>query len=509
MIKHTPTLELTGLQLDRSKSTPLHQQIADRIKQAISMGSLSPGARLPSSRSLAAQLSISRATVEFAYSTLAGEGYVSRRKAAGTRVELRAFERNLPPPPSPPRPLMPGLASEASQAPRLFQMGLPALDAFPRKLWSRLAAYHARSLPISKMVYQGTSGFGPLRQAIANHLVISRGIPCSEFQIFITAGFLGALTLIARTLLAPGDKVWIEDPGFPPARHALELAGADLVPVPVDCEGMDISAGIELAPAARLALVTPAVQFPLGFSLSPDRRSQLVSWAAAARAWIVEDDYDSEFSHCDRPVPTLKHLDHVGRVLHVGSFSNVLFPGLRLGYLVAPTALIAEFEQASALLPLQQSLIDQMVLSDFITQGHFGRHLARMRSLYAQRKSALVKALNEVLADSIQVVETENMHVLLRLPANADDLALATQARAQGLAVNALSAMGMRATTGPGLLLGFTNIVPEAAMDAARRLKSALFTPAPVTRGSRRHEASAQADTGTPCDAFSGEMLHV
>jgi GntR family transcriptional regulator/MocR family aminotransferase len=362
-------------------------------------------------------------------------------------------------------------------------MGLPALDAFPRKLWSRLAARHARSLSPSKMVYQGTSGFDPLRRAIANHLVIGRDLPCSEVQIFITAGFLGALTLIARTLLSKGDKVWIEDPGFPPTCHALKLAGAGLIPVPVDSEGMDVSAGIALAPAARLALVTPAEQFPLGFALSPNRRSQLVSWAAEAKAWIVEDDYNGHFIHFDRPVPMLRHLER--RVLHVGSFSNVLFPGLRLGYLVAPTSLIAEFERTSALLPLQQSLLDQMVVSDFITQGHFGRHLARMRRLYTERKSVLVEALNDDLGDSIQVVETGSMHVLLRLPPNSDDVALANQARAHGMAINALSPMGLRARTGPGLLLGFTNIVPDEAREAVRRLKSALFTPALPTRRSR------------------------
>jgi GntR family transcriptional regulator/MocR family aminotransferase len=469
------------LRIDLGRNLPIHQQISDRIKQAILKGSLAPGARLPSSRSLASQLSISRSTVELAYSMLASEGYVSRRRAAGTRVRLHRIDRPLRQAHRSPRLVMPGLSSEAARPPLLFQMGLPALDAFPRKLWSRLAAGHARSLSISRMVYQGTSGFDPLRQAVANHLVVARDLPCGEAQIFITAGFLGALTLIAHTLLDRGDKVWIEDPGFPPTRHALKLAGGDLVPVPVDSEGMDISAGIALAPSARVALVTPAEQFPLGFSLSPNRRSQLVSWAAEARGWIVEDDYNGDFVHIDRPLPMLRHLDQERRVLHVGSFSNVLFPGLRLGYLVAPTSLIAEFERTSALLPLQQSLLDQMVVSDFITNGHFCRHLARMRRLYTERKSALVRALNDDLGDSIQMVETGSMHVLLRLPPNSDDVALANQARAHGMAINALSPMALRATTGPGLLLGFTNIASDQAREAVRRLKNALFTAASPT----------------------------
>ncbi|XQM39400.1 Putative transcriptional regulator, GntR family (plasmid) [Cupriavidus sp. H19C3] len=478
-----PESTLADLQIDESQSTPLHQQILDRIKQAIWTGSLPPGARLPSSRSLASQLSISRATVELAYNTLAGEGYVSRQNAAGTRVHRHPGElspRQAAPSlplPRPPQPLMPGLASEAAQAPRLFQMGLPALDAFPRKVWARLASRQARSLSLSRMVYQGAGGYDPLRQAIANHLAIGRGIPCSEDQIFITAGFLGAMTLIARTLLERDDEVWIEDPGFPPARHALDLAGARLVPVPVDDEGMHVATGIARAPAARLAMLTPAAQFPLGATLSSCRRSQLLSWAAESGAWVVEDDYDSEFNRQDRPPPTLAQCDTAGRVLHVGSFSNVLFPGLRLGYLVAPTTLVPEFNRISALLP-QQSLLDQMVVADFITQGHLGRHLTRMRSLYAERRCALVDALRGGLVSigmaSCQVESTGGLHILLRLPPDADDVALAKQARAQGMAVNALSSMTIRATMGPGLLLGFSNIAAEDAKEAVEQLLHAL-----------------------------------
>jgi GntR family transcriptional regulator / MocR family aminotransferase len=493
MNTHTPESELADLRLDRSKDAPLHQQIVERIKGAIATGSLSPGARLPSSRSLASQLSISRTTVELAYSILAGDGYLTRQHATGTRVESRPLGLAARATTRSPQPLMPGLASEAAQLPRPFQIGLPALDVFPRKLWSRLAGRHARSLSLSKMVYQATSGFGPLRQAIANHLAIGRGIPCSGDQIFITAGFLGALTLIARTLLIRGDEVWVEDPGFFPARHTLELAGGKLIPVPVDEDGMDVPTAIALAPAARIALVSPAAQFPLGVALSRERSGELLSWATAAGAWIVEDDYDSAFNHL-HPIRTLAQGDCGGRVLHVGSFSNMLFPGLRLGYLAVPTPLVAEFERMSALLPLQQSLLDQMVVSDFITEGHFGRHLARMRSLYAERKHALVHALNDVFGDSAEVTGAGSTHVLLRLPLNSDDVLLASQARAQGMAITALSPMGLQKQTGPGLLLGFTNIAADAAQDAARRLKSALFASAVPRAGSSREERTAQLE---------------
>ncbi|REG49120.1 GntR family transcriptional regulator [Paraburkholderia sp. BL6669N2] len=481
MIKGIPDVEFANLRLGRRNGAPLHQQISERIKGAISAGSLAPGARLPSSRSLASQLSVSRATVELAYSILSGEGYLNRQNAAGTRVASCPAGPLPQPSERLPQPLMPGLASEAGQLPRLFQLGLPALDAFPRKLWSRLAGRHARSLSFSNMVYQATGGFGPLRQAIANHLAIGRGIPCRSEQIFITAGFLGALALIARTLLNKGDEVWVEDPNFSPARHTLELAGAHLIPVPVDEEGLNVQAGVALASAARLALVTPATQFPLGVALSPQRRSQLMSWAADAGAWVIEDDYGSEFNRADRAAPAVASafncLDHVNRVLHVGSFSHVLFPGLRLGYLVVPASLADDFERTSALLPSQPSLLDQMVVADFIFQGHFGRHLARMRGVYAERKHALVDALRHVLGDSFQVEESRGMHVLLRLPPNLDDVAIANQARTHAMAITAISPMGSRVSTGPGLLLGFANITPDTANDAALRLKSLLTTP--------------------------------
>lgn len=466
------THELEGFRLHLGSGVPLHQQISDGIRERIRSGAIAAGARLPASRTLASQLDVSRATIELAYGILASGGYVSRHTAAGTRVESIPVEAPRPPPPSRPL-LMPGLASEPAQAPRLFQMGLPALDAFPRKVWARLAARHARSLPLSKMIYQETRGFAPLRSAIANHLAIGRRLACSERQVFITSGFLGTLTLVGRTLLRPGDQAWIEDPGFPPARHALELAAAQLVPVPVDEGGMNIRVGIEQAPQARLAVLTPAVQFPLGHALSPSRRSELTSWAAKAGAWVIEDDYETEFSD-HRMRPTLFQSDPAQRVVHAGSFSNALFPGLRLGYLVAPPSLISEFERTSALMPLQQSLLDQMAVCDFIAEGHFARHLARMRKLYAERRSALAGALNEELGDLGRVEDRSGMHLLLRLPPHADDVSLARLARAQGMAVNALSAMAVRARTGPGLLLGFTNILPDASKDAARRLGSVL-----------------------------------
>jgi len=352
-------------------------------------------------------------------------------------------------------------------------MGLPALDVFPRKLWSRLAAHHARSLSLSKMVYQEPGGYAPLRRAIANHLAIGRGRACGEKQVFVTSGFLGALSLAARTLLGAGDKVLLEDPGFPPAREAIALAGGLPVAVPVDRFGMDVGEGIASTPEAKAALITPASQFPLGCALSASRREQLLAWASDSHAWVLQDDYECNLHGAERQATLPADTDRADRILYLGSFSNVLFPGFRLGYLVAPESLVPRLEYAAALLPTQQSLLDQMVVCDFMTQGHFARHLVRMRGVYAERQQALDRALREAFHSLVRV-EHCGMHLLLRLPKGCNDAALAVKAREQGLAVNALSSMCVRASTGPGLMLGYTNILPARAEEAALRLKSVL-----------------------------------
>lgn len=472
---------LEGWRLESRASVPLHQQISDGIKRRIASRALGVGARLPSSRDLASQLGVSRATVELAYSNLAAEGYVARRSAAGTRV-LPARTQAPQPLLRTSAPLLPGLASEAAQPPSLFQMGLPALDAFPRKLWSRLAARHARSLSLSRMVYQEPSGFAPLRRAIANHLAIGRGLACSERQVFVTSGFLGALSLAARALLTAGDKVLVEDPAFPPAREAIRLAGGVPIAVPVDGFGMDVSAGIACASDARAALITPVAQFPLGCALSASRRRQLLAWAGRSHAWVLQDDYEENLTCADRTQALCAPAESTDRVLHLGSFSNVLFPGFRHGYLVAPESLVPRLEYAAALLPAHQSLLDQMVVCDFIAQGHFARHLARMKSLYAERRLALAQALNEAFG-ALGRAESCGMHLLLRLPAQVDDVSLAAAARSRGLAVNALSPMSLHANTGPGLLLGFTNVLPEGAMDAALCLRGVLQAHLPPHAG--------------------------
>src|SRR5215467_13526623 len=338
----SPTGLLRGLALVHGEEAPLYRQICEHVRAAIRAGQLRPGDRVPSARDLAAQFGTARGTVDAAYAILAGEGYLSSRGAAGTVVSTELDNRPVG-----------GAASRQRSRSRAaphrthellpLQLGLPALDAFPRKIWSRLVARHARAFAPTDMAYPEPSGYLPLREAIAGYLATSRGVRCTAGQILITNGYQDALHLAASVLLRPGDKVWFEDPGYPPAAEALKAAGAALVPIRVDAEGVSVLEGLARARRARLAVVTPSHQSPLGVALCLSRRLALLSWASAAGAWIVEDDYDSEFRYVGHPLPALKSLDRNERVLYAGSFSKVLYPGLRLGYLVVPESLIDAF----------------------------------------------------------------------------------------------------------------------------------------------------------------------
>jgi GntR family transcriptional regulator/MocR family aminotransferase len=468
--------KLASVRLDRRLVTPLFRQVYQRIREAILDGTLPPGASLPSTRSLAGQLSTARGTIELAYALLVGEGYVVGRAAAGTvvnpglsQLSMLARGQTLGG-----KHTSPGVDLRRVQPARPFQMGLPALDAFPRKLWARLLARRARSLTSIAMVTQDPVGHAPLRQAIAGYLAIARGISCSTRQILITAGYQGALGLITRTLLVPGDAVWFENPGYFRARDALAMAGATIIPVPVDRDGLDIRLAMKRSPKARLAVVTPSHQCPLGVMLSLPRRLELLAWAAKTRAWIIEDDYDSEFRYLGRPLPALKGLDDAGRVFYAGSFSKVLSPGLRLGYLVVPLSEVDRFYRAAELFAPSSSLLDQMVVADFMTEGHFARHLKRMRRLYAARRDALVSALRAVFDDRLALdVPAGGMHVIGRFSGRRNDAALAERAQREGLTLLSSCLDGRPSEF--GLLLSFTNIPVEEATREAQRLHRLLF----------------------------------
>jgi GntR family transcriptional regulator/MocR family aminotransferase len=462
------------LNLGPANDAPIYRQIYERIRGAVLAGELPPGARLPSARSLASQLVVARGTVESAYQLLAGEGYIVGRGAAGSFVDTAAVGR-IAPPPRPTRD-----ASDASQAPHgtaplLFRMGVPALDAFPRKLWARLVARAGRGQTSSDLDYPDPAGLPSLRRSIAAYLRVARGVACTAEQIVITTGYQGALAILARVLLQPGAAVWVEDPGYLFGRRALALAGACLVPVPVDRAGIDVAAGRATAPEARLAVVTPCHHFPFGATLPVARRMALLDWAEAAGAYIVEDDYDSEFRYRGRPLPALKSIDLAQRVLYAGTFSKVIYPALRMGYLVVPEALVARFRETVAAFQPAPPAIDQSIVAAFIDGGHFARHIRRMRGLYGERRLALAEALETACGGRLVTdAPAGGMHLVARLNAGHDEAAVLALAQALGLSPAPLSSCGIAAPAGPGLLIGFTNVPATAAREAAARLAAAM-----------------------------------
>jgi GntR family transcriptional regulator / MocR family aminotransferase len=445
--------------LDPTATTPFYRQIYDRFRDAIDGGSLKPGARIPSARALTRELGLARGTIEAAYSLLAAEGYIQARGQAGTIVTPDIKPR------TPVARLLPpsdGAVAATSFRPDSilpFQMGLPALDAFPRKIWARLGARCVRAMQPSDMVHPPVYGLPALRTEIATYLQVSRGINCSASQIFVTSGYRHTIELIAHSLLNAGDRVWLEDPGYPPTRELLTHMRIVAVPVPVDGEGMIIPEGIRTAPRARAAVVTPAHQSPLCVSLSLPRRMALLDWASRNKAWVIEDDYDGEYRYVSRPLPALKSLDRDGRVLYSGTFSKVLFPSLRLAYLVVPDTQVERFEQISQILAGGSPELTQAIVTAFITEGHFARHIQRMRKLYAARREATTAGLENVLGKHIRIDSPPGgMHLILRLQGRRSDRRLVAGMRQEGLYGEALTDWTTASNGGSALLLNFTNI---------------------------------------------------
>jgi GntR family transcriptional regulator/MocR family aminotransferase len=468
-----PGKQRTALLL-RGDNVPLYRQIYEHFRTAIGSGQLRPGDRLPSARRLSHEYATARGTVDAAYAILAGEGYVVTRGPAGTIVSPELGAPAIAKAAARPRSLARGEPHSTGTL-RPFQMGLPALDMFPRKIWSRVVARQARELSAADMAYPDPAGYLPLRETVAAYLAASRGITCTWRQVLITHGYQGGLDLVAQVLLSRNDKVWLEDPCYPLTRTALEATGARLVPIRVDPEGIRVADGVARARRARLAVVTPAHQAPLGVALSLPRRLALLSWAADVGSFILEDDYDSEFRYVGRPLPALKGIDRNGRVLYAGSFSKVLFPSLRLGYLVLPDDLVASCTNANLRRSSGTSSLAQRAVAAFMIEGHFARHVKRMRDLYAARRKALGAALSAVFGDRIAVdPRPGGMHLIVRCPDGADDVQLAKLAQAADLAVEALSPRAVAHPCGRALLLGFTNVAEPDATDLCRRLERAI-----------------------------------
>jgi GntR family transcriptional regulator/MocR family aminotransferase len=468
------TIDSVLVRIDRGRRGTLQAQITAGLRDAIESGRTTAGARLPGTRTMAAQLGVSRTTAALAIDALIAEGYVVARPRSGVFVADQ-------PPRTPHLPGMPVLrrssltrtrepsADPVSRIsrPAAFPLSRPALDAFPIDTWSRLLSRRAARTSIAQLDYCG--GLPALARAIADLVSSARGVRVDPGQVLIVGGGQRAIELAAAAIINAGDRVVVEDPGYPGARDAFAAAGAHVIPIGVDRDGLDVAA---IPHRARLAYVTPSCQFPLAVTLSLARRTALLAWAARANACIIEDDYDAEFRFAGAPLPSLAALDRDGRVLHVGSFSRTLFPALRIGYLIAPAAQVDALRAVRDARDPDMPSLPQLALADFIDGGHYVHHLRRMRVLYRARREVLLAAARSV---ELAVRASEvGLHVVCDLPQRTDARAVAAAARAAGVVVAPLAAFQLRGRAKPAVVLGFGSVPPPQIRSAMTVLAVAL-----------------------------------
>jgi len=503
---------LLSLGLARDVATPLHRQLYDQLREAILAGRLAPGARLPSTRALATELGLSRNTVATAFEQLLSEGYVEGRVGAGTYVSpvlpetllgaagpaADAAGGGLPARPSQRGEAMAAVIPQRPKPQPAFALAAAELDPLAAREWGRAMVRYWRHPSAELMRQRDPSGWRPLRAAIAAYLGAVRAVRCDPEQVMIVSGAQAGLDLAARLLLDPGESAWVEEPGYPGLRAALLAAGAVAVPVPVDGEGLSVATGRTLAGNARLAAVTPSHQFPLGVTMSLARRLALLEWARETGAWILEDDYDSEYRYAGRPLAALQGLDQEGRVIYVGTFSKVMFPSLRLGYLVLPQALVDLFRRARAAVDDHASAVAQAPLADFIESGQFAAHLRRARARYAERRAVLIEAIESSMGGLLVPAPGEGgLHLLAGLSpaAGIGEAEAVRRAAAGGLTVTPLANYYSGPPDRCGLLLGFGSVDEARIRPAVQRLARALTAPPPLATGS--------AATGSPATGSS------
>jgi GntR family transcriptional regulator/MocR family aminotransferase len=464
---------------------PLYRQVYDQLRSAILAGRLRPREKLPSTRELALRLELSRNTINLAYARLLSEGYLEARRGSGCFVSnliSRSADREPAARSAAPEPV--GLAARARDLERWiyavpsrslpydFRPGMPELGYFPATLWHRMAGRHLRRLSPELARYDSPSGYKPLRQAIVSYLRHSRAVACEAEQVVVTSGSQQALDLTARLLISPGQCVAVENPGYPAARAAFLAGGARLAPVAVDAEGIRVE---RIPRDARLVYVTPSHQYPTGVLLSLSRRLALLDWARKHRALVVEDDYDSEFRYGGRPVESLQGLDRSGRVLYVGTFSKVIFPTLRLGYVVLPRWLLKPFLAMKWIADRHTSGVEQRVLAEFMEDGYFERHLRRMSRVYRERREALISSLAQEAGDLVELVPSvAGLHLAVWLSRKIHPERLKTRAAELGVGLYPLDPYYFGRKGRPGLLFGYSGISTEEIRKGVRRLGQAL-----------------------------------
>ncbi|HUM06061.1 MAG TPA: PLP-dependent aminotransferase family protein [Terriglobales bacterium] len=468
---------------------PLYRWFCEQLRAAILQGRLKPGARLPATRDLAQTYRLSRPTIVTAFEQLKSEGYVEGRTGSGTyvskvlpdellqarrpgesqrlphrRISLSAYAKRLGP-----------VRTRRPQPARAFRPNQAALDLFPTTLWAQVAARRLRRVSTRLLAGGETLGYRPLREAVAEYLNTSRGVKCSTDQVLIVSGAQEGLDRTARLLLNPGEPAWMEEPGYPGAAVILRAVGARICGVPVDAEGLDLERGIVRWPRPNLVYVTPAHQFPLGVTMSLRRRLALLEWARKQGVMIFEDDYDSEYRYSGRPVPALQGLDRAGMVIFGGSFSAVMFPSMRLGYLVVPEEMIEIFAAAQSVSTHHPPLLGQAVLYDFLTEGHFARHVRRMREVYAERLGVLLKAAREKLDGLVEISNVEaGLQTVGWLQAGVSAETVSQEAAKRNLEVIPLRRYGFGRAPKNGIVLGFAAVEPKELRRGVEELTTVL-----------------------------------
>lgn len=478
-------------------SGPLHLQVYRAIRTAILRGTLPRGQRLPSTRALATEAGVSRNTVLLAYAQLLDEGYAVGRRGSGTYIptelpdDLTSIAEAINQPSAGPTTTAPRLSrfgqrihgwnvrwtAGQSPLPYDFRYGRPAFGDFPHEKWHRILARRARRASAADLDYSSPGGAPELREVIADYLQRSRAVRCTPAQIVIVNGSQQGLDLAARVLLDAGSSVLLEEPHYAGARIVFTAAGARILTAPVDGEGLDLSSRVIAKHAVRLAYVTPSHQFPTGVIMSLSRRLALLAWADRANAYVIEDDYDSEYRYTGRPVEALQGLDRTGRVIYVGTFSKLMFPALRIGYLVLPAALVRPFMTAKALADTGSSTLEQLALADFMREGHFERHIRRSRTRNAARRAALLAAIDVHLDGRVEVSGANaGIHVLLWLNSiRAPQVsALIKRAAAAGVGVYPIAPFYSRVPDRAGLLLGYASLTTGDIGEGIKRLAQIL-----------------------------------
>lgn len=475
---------LVLLRIDRNSDVPLYKQIQGQIRDHILEGRLKPGCPLPSARTLANEWGISQITADAAYSHLLAEGFIHRRVGSGSYVAENILDISLA--------VSARKAEAESSTPLLssrgkalsrhligapgtlvtapFQSGLPDLGTLP-VLWRRLMGRQFSRIGRHMAGYGEPAGLEELRHAIADHITSHRGVRCTAEQIVITNGAQQGINLCARLLLDQGDKAWVEDPCYPPGVASLKGAGAKIVPIPVDSEGLAVSVGREKATEAKLAYITPSRQYPLGVSMSMARRMQILEWATENGSWIVEDDYDSEYRYHGQPLESLQGLDRSGRVIYVGTFSKVLFPSLRIGYLVLPHDLVSHFVAAKSISDRHVASLEQAALAEFLTEGHFTAHLRRMRKIYSARQNSLLEVAEKYWQQFMTVEPSfGGLFMLGKLRKGLNDVEASKRAAERGVRLRPLSPLYLEEPAQHGFLLGFAAYSEKEMAIAAKRL---------------------------------------